>query len=110
MTNSKFLSDYDKKTIQKLKDSKLLIIDLDGTLIDFEKIDNIIISTLFSWYSKSGTFLCTNAITLQPKSEYCFTTLSPINPPAPVTKTVFIFSLHDKKALQTLKVFSAKYF
>ena len=47
MTNSKFLSDYDKKTIQKLKDSKLLIIDLDGTLIDFEKIDNIIISTLF---------------------------------------------------------------
>ena len=48
MTNSKFLSDYDKKTIQKLKDSKLLIIDLDGTLIDFEKIDNIIISTLFS--------------------------------------------------------------
>lgn len=47
MTNSKFLSDYDKKTIQKLKDSKLLIIDLDGTLIDFENIDNIIIQTLF---------------------------------------------------------------
>lgn len=47
MTNSKFLSDYDRKTIQKLKESKLLIIDLDGTLIDFENIDNIIIQTLF---------------------------------------------------------------
>lgn len=48
MTNSNILSNYDRNTINKLKDSKLLIIDLDGTLIDFEKIDNIIISTLFS--------------------------------------------------------------
>ena len=47
MTNSNFLSDYDKNTIKKLKESKLLIIDLDGTLIDFENIDNIIIQTLF---------------------------------------------------------------
>ena len=42
MTNSKVLSNYDRKTIKKLRESKLLIVDLDGTLIDFEKIDNII--------------------------------------------------------------------
>lgn len=47
MANSKILSNYDKETIEKLKESKLLIIDLDGTLIDFEKIDNIIIASLF---------------------------------------------------------------
>lgn len=47
MKNSKVLSNYDEKTLKKLKDSKLLLIDLDGTLIDFEKIDNIIIQTLF---------------------------------------------------------------
>lgn len=47
MTNSKVLSNYDRKTIKKLRESKLLIVDLDGTLIDFEKIDNIIIQTLF---------------------------------------------------------------
>ncbi len=47
MTNSKVLFNYDGKALKRLKDSKLLLIDLDGTLIDFEKIDNIIISTLF---------------------------------------------------------------
>lgn len=47
MTKPNFLSDYDKDIIKKIKESKLLIIDLDGTLIDFEKIDNIIIAHLF---------------------------------------------------------------
>jgi FMN phosphatase YigB (HAD superfamily) len=47
MTNSNYLSDYDKETIRMFKEAKLLIIDLDGTLIDFEKIDNIIIEKLF---------------------------------------------------------------
>ncbi len=47
MTCSKVLSNYDKETIKKLKESKLLIIDLDGTLINFENIDNMIISTIF---------------------------------------------------------------
>lgn len=47
MANSNYLSNYDKDTVNKLKKSKLLIIDLDGTLINFEKIDNIIIASLF---------------------------------------------------------------
>lgn len=47
MANSNNLSNYDKDTIEMLKGAKLLIIDLDGTLIDFEKIDNIIIAQLF---------------------------------------------------------------
>ena len=47
MANSNYLSNYDKDTVNKLKESKLLIIDLDGTLINFEKIDNIIIASLF---------------------------------------------------------------
>lgn len=47
MTKPDFLSDYDEDIIEKIKESKLLIIDLDGTLIDFEKIDNIIIAQLF---------------------------------------------------------------
>lgn len=47
MAYSENLSDYDKEFLKRLKESKLLIVDLDGTLIDFEKIDNIIISYLF---------------------------------------------------------------
>lgn len=47
MSHSNVLSDYDRKTIESLKESRLLIIDLDGTLIDFEKIDNIIIGKMF---------------------------------------------------------------
>ena len=47
MTGSKNLSNYDGYLKKMLKDSKLLIIDLDGTLIDFEKIDNIIIKEIF---------------------------------------------------------------
>ncbi len=47
MAEPKFLSDYDEDIIKKIKESKLLIVDLDGTLIDFEKIDNIIIAQLF---------------------------------------------------------------
>ena len=47
MANSNYLSNYDKDTVNKLKEPKLLIIDLDGTLISFEKIDNIIIASLF---------------------------------------------------------------
>lgn len=47
MTNSKNSSYYDNEIKKMYKDSKLLIIDLDGTLIDFEKIDNIIIARLF---------------------------------------------------------------
>lgn len=47
MTDSKNLSDYDRNFMKMLQESKLLIVDLDGTLIDFEKIDNIIIKQLF---------------------------------------------------------------
>lgn len=47
MPNSNILSNYDREILKKIKESKLLIIDLDGTLIDFEKIDNIIIAQLF---------------------------------------------------------------
>lgn len=47
MTCSKNLSDYDRNFMKMLQESKLLIVDLDGTLIDFEKIDNIIIKQLF---------------------------------------------------------------
>ena len=42
MTNSKFLSDYDRKTIQKLKDSKLLIIDLDGIFQHYLETVNLL--------------------------------------------------------------------
>lgn len=48
MSHSKSLSNYDNNFINMIKESKLLIIDLDGTLIDFEKIDNAIIKELFS--------------------------------------------------------------
>ena len=47
MTCSKNLSDYDRDFMKMLQESKLLIVDLDGTLIDFEKIDNMIIKQLF---------------------------------------------------------------
>lgn len=47
MGRFKDLSDYDNYIISKIQESKLLLIDLDGTLIDFEKIDNLIISALF---------------------------------------------------------------
>lgn len=47
MAYSENLSNYDKEFFKRLKESKLLIVDLDGTLIDFEKIDNIITSYLF---------------------------------------------------------------
>lgn len=47
MTGSKNLSDYDRNFMKMLQESKLLIVDLDGTLIDFEKIDNIIIKMIF---------------------------------------------------------------
>lgn len=47
MTCSKNLSDYDRNFMKMLQESKLLIVDLDGTLINFEKIDNIIIKQLF---------------------------------------------------------------
>ena len=46
MANSNISSNYDEIK-KKYKESKLLIVDLDGTLIDFEKIDNIIIAELF---------------------------------------------------------------
>lgn len=46
MANSNISSNYDEIK-RKYKESKLLIVDLDGTLIDFEKIDNIIIAQLF---------------------------------------------------------------
>ncbi len=47
MAYSVDLSNYDNELLKRLKESKLIIVDLDGTLIDFEKIDNIIISYLF---------------------------------------------------------------
>lgn len=40
-------SEYDKCFERILKGSKTLIVDLDGTIINFEKIDNIIIEQLF---------------------------------------------------------------
>lgn len=47
MAYSENLSNYDKEHLKRIRESKLLIVDLDGTLIDFEKIDNMIISYLF---------------------------------------------------------------
>lgn len=47
MSNQKTLFNYDKNLRKILKSSKLLMIDLDGTIIDFEKIDHIIIKELF---------------------------------------------------------------
>ena len=43
MAYSENLSNYDKEHLKRIRESKLLIVDLDGTLIDFEKIDNMII-------------------------------------------------------------------
>ncbi len=47
MINSKTSSNYEEKFINMLKESKILVIDLDGTLINFEKIDNAIIDGIF---------------------------------------------------------------
>ncbi len=42
----KNLSDYDKLKYS-LEKSKLLLVDLDGTLIDFKQLDNLIIGAIF---------------------------------------------------------------
>lgn len=47
MPSSNILSNYEKEILKKIKESELLIIDLDGTIINFEKIDNVIIAQLF---------------------------------------------------------------
>lgn len=47
MINSKISSNYEEKFINMLKESKILVIDLDGTLINFENVDNAIIHDIF---------------------------------------------------------------
>lgn len=49
MTYSGSSSNYDEemKITERIQNSNLLIIDLDGTLINFEKIDNEIIKKIF---------------------------------------------------------------
>ncbi len=56
MSNQKTLFNYDKNFSKILKSSRLLMIDLDGTIIDFEKIDHIIIKELFP-SSKAISFI-----------------------------------------------------
>ena len=47
MKHLKKSSDYDEILLDKIRDSKLLLIDLDGTLINFEEIDHKIIEKVF---------------------------------------------------------------